>query len=76
MVKKVDYDTKVEEIEKKLTDHNRDKYITTREFNKFTAEIFAARLAQADLVTKIDFDNKLPSLNRKITAKKKKTFGC
>ena len=52
LVRKTDYDTKISETEKKLTDHNHDKYITTPEFNKFTAEIFAARLlAQANLVT-------------------------
>ena len=34
LVKKTDYDTKITEIEKKLTDHNHDKYITTLEFNK------------------------------------------
>ena len=27
--KKTDYDTKITEIEKKVTDHNHDKYITT-----------------------------------------------
>ena len=51
-------------------DHNHDKYITTREFNKFTVEIFATRLAQANLITKTDFDNKLISLNRKINSSK------
>ena len=30
------------EIEKNVTDHNDDKYITTPELYKFTAEIFAA----------------------------------
>ena len=30
------------------------------------------RLAKANLITKIDFDAKLPSLNRKITANKTK----
>ena len=40
LVKKTDYNTKINEIEKKITDHNHDKYITTPEFNKFTAEIF------------------------------------
>ena len=39
LVKKTDYNTKNSEIEKKLTDHDHDKYITTPEFNKFTAEI-------------------------------------
>ena len=32
LVKKIDYDTKISEIEKKLTNHNHDKYITTPEF--------------------------------------------
>ena len=36
-----------------------------QKFNKFTAEIFDARLARANLVTKTDFDNKLISLNKK-----------
>ena len=31
LVKKTIYDTKVGEIEKKLTDHNHKKYITTPE---------------------------------------------
>ena len=57
LVKKTDYDTKVNKIEKKITDHSHDKYITTPEFDKL-AENFAARLAQANLVTKTDFDNK------------------
>ena len=72
LLKKTDYDTKVNEIENKITDHNHDKYITTPVFNKLTAENFAARLAQANLVTKTDFDNKLPNLNRKITSNKTK----
>ena len=33
LVKKTDYNTKICELEKKLTDHNHDKYITTPEFN-------------------------------------------
>ena len=37
---KPDYDRKISEIEKKLTDHNRDKYITTPEFNNLAAGIF------------------------------------
>ena len=70
LVKKTDYDKKVSEIEKKITDHNQDEYITTPEFNKLTSENFAARLAQANLITKIDFDAKLSSLNRKIILNK------
>ena len=72
LVKKKDYNAKVNEIEKKLTDHNRDKYITTPEFNKFTAEVFDARLARAILITKTYFDAKSIKLNRKITSKKTK----
>ena len=34
---KTDYDTKITEIKKKLTDHNHDKYITTPEFNTLAA---------------------------------------
>ena len=68
--KKTDYDTKFNEIEKKITDHKLDKYINTHEFNKLTAENFAARLVLANLVTKTDFNNKLSSLNRKITSNK------
>ena len=71
-LKKTDYDTKISEIEKKLTDHKHDKYITTPEFSKLTAENFAARLAQANLITKTDFDAKLSRLNRKITSNKTK----
>ena len=58
LVKKTDYNTKISEIEKKVTDHNHDKYITTPEFNNLAAGVFTARLAQADLVTRTDFDTK------------------
>ena len=70
--KKTGYDTKINEIEKKITNYNHDKYITTPQFNKLTAENFAARLAQASLVTKTDFDNKLSNLNRKNNSNKTK----
>ena len=67
LLKKTDYDAKVTEIEKKITDHIHDKCIATPEFNKIATDAFNARLAQASLVTKTDFDAKLSSLNRKIT---------
>ena len=54
LVKKADYDTKISELQKKLTDHNNDKYITTPEFNTLPASVFNARLAQANLITKTD----------------------
>ena len=40
--KKSNYDTKISKFEKKLIDNNHDKYINTPEFNKLTAENFAA----------------------------------
>ena len=46
--------------------------ITPPEFNTLAADVFNARLAQANLITKTDFDAKLSSLNRKITANKSK----
>ena len=52
LVKKADYDTKITEIEKKLTGHDHDKYITTPEFNTLATNVFNARLAPANLVTK------------------------
>ena len=52
IVKKTDYNTKITEIEKKLTDHDHNKYITTPEFNTLAADVFNARLAQANLVLK------------------------
>ena len=72
LVKKIDYDTKVTEIEKKLTDHNHDKYITTTEFNKLATDTVNTRIVQANLVKKTDFGNKLSNLNRKILSNKKK----
>ena len=56
LVKKTDYNTKVTEIENKLNNHNHDKYVDTQEFNKLTADVFNARIAQANLITKTDFD--------------------
>ena len=70
LVKKTDYNTKLREIENKLNNHNLDKYIDTPEFNKLAEDVFNARLAQANLITKSDFDAKLSSLNRKITKNK------
>ena len=54
--------TKISEVENKIPDQA--KYKTIHEFNKLTAENFTARLKQADLVSKTDFDNKLTSFNK------------
>ena len=74
LVKKTDYNTKITDIENKLNNHNHDKYVATSEFNTLAANVFNTRLAQANLITKTDFDAKLSSLNRKITANKTKHF--
>ena len=55
LLKKTDYNTKVIEIENKLSNHNHDKYINTSEFNKLAADVFNARLAQANLIKKNRF---------------------
>ena len=74
LVKKTDYNTKISEVENKITtDHDHDKYITTQEFNKLKSENFTARLAQSNLasksdianfIKKTDFDDKLKNLNK------------
>ena len=74
LVKKADYNTKITDIENKLNNHNHDKYVATSEFNTLAADVFNAILAQANLITKTDFDAKLSSLNKKITANKTKHF--
>ena len=74
LVKKTDYNTNITDIENILYNHNHDKYVTTSEFNTLAANAFNARLAQANLITKTDFDANLSSLNRKITVNKTKHF--
>ena len=59
---------KITEIDNKLNNHNHEKYITTLEFNTLAADVFNARLAQTNLITKTDFDATFSSVNRKITA--------
>ena len=70
-LKKTDYNTKVTEIENKLNNHNHDNYITTQEFNTLAA-VFNARLSQANLVAKTDFDNTISSLESKAAENKTK----
>ena len=73
LVKNTDYNTKMNEIEKKIADHDHHKYITTPDINnKITTENLAARLLQANSVTKTDFDNELINLNKKINSNKTK----
>ena len=62
--------TKINDAENKILDNA--KYITTQELINLTGESFAARLKQANLVSKTDFENKLIKLNRKFTPNKTK----
>ena len=72
LVKKTNYETKISDIEKKITDHDHARYITTPEFNTMAANVFNARLAQANVITKTEFDAKLSGLNKKATTNKPK----
>ena len=53
--KKTDYNSKISEMENKITtDHNHYIFITTQEFNKLTSENVIAKLKQANLASKND----------------------
>ena len=84
LVKKKDYNTWISEIENKITtDHDRDNYITTEEFNKLISENFTTKLAQANLANKsyianfvknTDFQGKLNNLNKILLQIKQSTY--
>ena len=46
------------------------KCITTKEFNKLTAENIKERVKQADSVSDNDFDNKIKSFNKELRKRK------
>ena len=72
-VKKTEYNTKISVIEKKIIDHDHDKYITTPEFNTMTASTFNEKLAvQIDLIRKPEFDAKLKSVSDRFSLNKSK----
>ena len=53
------------ELEKKLTDHNHDKFITTPEFNTLVADVCNATLAQENLMLNCQvLIKKLPQINQ------------
>ena len=66
------YNMKISEIEKKIPDHNHDSYIATPEFNTLAARVFNARLAQANLITKTDFDTELKKISDRVPSNKSK----
>ena len=72
LVKKTGYNTKISDIEKKTTDHNHDKYITTREFNAMTANVFNAKLALANLIKLTEFDANFKKISDRLTSNKNK----
>ena len=65
LVKKAEYNTKVNEIERKLLIIVMMNTLLLQNWVKLTAENFAARLTQANLAKKTDFDDKLINLNKK-----------
>ena len=72
LAKKTDYNTKISDIEKKITDHNHEEYITTPKFNRLTIENFKARLKQANLISKSDLDTELKKISDRVTSNKTK----
>ena len=82
--KKNNCNTNINEIEKKITDYDHDKYINTPEFKlilKLTAENVTATVAQANsesksaianFVKKTDFDDKLKNVNKNVPSNKTK----
>ena len=81
LLKKSGYNTKDNKTGKKFTDYDHDKYISNLEFKKLTAEHFSAWLAQANIssksdignfVKKVDFDDIIKTINKKITSNKTK----
>ena len=58
LVKKTDYNTNISDIKNKITvHHDHDKYVTTQEFSKLTAQSFTSRLAETSLARKNDIAN-------------------
>ena len=71
-VKKNDYNTKISDIEKKTTDHNHDKYITTPEFNSFSSRGFYCKTSTSKFSDKNRFYTRLKDISDQITSNKSK----
>ena len=57
LAQKAGYNQRIAEIQRKILDHDHsNKYNTTQEFNKLTAENTAARLKQVNSATKANID--------------------
>ena len=53
-IKTTDTSDLVQKIDCNTKNHDHGEYITTQEFNKFTGDIFDARLKQVNLANKTD----------------------
>ena len=73
LVKKQTMTQKYQILKRKLLITYHDKYITTPEFNTMAADVFNARLALANVITKTDFDAKMSGLNKKLLQIKQNT---
>ena len=51
LVQTTDYNIKISEIEKEITDHVNDKYITTPEFNNFNNRKFCLKTNTRNLAS-------------------------
>ena len=65
LVKKADYDSKIDETEKKITNHDHHKCITTQESNKLKTKRLKQklRLKQTKLATKDEIDDFVKKTN-------------
>ena len=73
-MKKTGCNIKVTEIENKLNNQNHAKCIDSQELNTLAADVFNARIAQGNLVTKTDYDAKFSSRHKKLPQIKQNTY--
>ena len=72
LVRKKNYDAKISELEKKFLIKIMTNILLPQSLNTLAASVFNARLPQANLITRRDFDAILSSLSRKNTKNKSK----
>ena len=72
LVRKKNYDAKISELEKKFLIKIMTNILLLQSLNTLAASVFNARLPQANLITRRDFDAILSSLSRKNTKNKSK----
>ena len=72
LVRKKNYDAKISELEKKFLIKIMTNILLPQSLNTLAASVFNAKLPQANLITRRDFDAILSSLSRKNTKDKSK----